>query len=55
MRLMAVVLGAIGIVVAAGNVWAFFIQWLSAAGYSRAADRRDHSGRSVPVALPRAG
>src|SRR5258707_4203755 len=28
MRVMAVILGAIGIVVAAGNVWAFFIQWL---------------------------
>ncbi|QPF87281.1 cytosine permease [Bradyrhizobium genosp. L] len=32
MRLMAVVLGALGIVVAAGNVWAFFIQWLSLLG-----------------------
>jgi cytosine permease len=32
MRLMAVILGAIGIVVAAGNVWAFFIQWLSLLG-----------------------
>lgn len=32
MRLMAVVLGAIGIVVAAGNVWAFFAQWLSLLG-----------------------
>ena len=32
MRLMAVVLGAIGILVAAGNVWAFFIQWLSLLG-----------------------
>jgi cytosine permease len=32
MRVMAVVLGAIGIVVAAGNVWAFFIQWLSLLG-----------------------
>jgi cytosine permease len=32
MRLMAIVLGAIGIVVAAGNVWAFFIQWLSLLG-----------------------
>ena len=32
MRLMAVVLGVIGIVVAAGNVWAFFIQWLSLLG-----------------------
>ncbi|MFZ5734239.1 MAG: purine-cytosine permease family protein [Pseudomonadota bacterium] len=32
MRLMAVVLGAIGIIVAAGNVWAFFIQWLSLLG-----------------------
>lgn len=32
MRLLAVVLGAIGIVVAAGNVWAFFIQWLTLLG-----------------------
>ena len=32
MRLMAVVLGCIGIVIAAGNVWAFFIQWLSLLG-----------------------
>ena len=32
MRVMAVVLGGIGIVVAAGNVWAFFIQWLSLLG-----------------------
>ena len=32
MRLLAVVLGAIGIMVAAGNVWAFFIQWLSLLG-----------------------
>lgn len=32
MRIMAVVLGIIGIVVAAGNVWAFFIQWLSLLG-----------------------
>jgi cytosine permease len=32
MRLMAIILGAIGIVVAAGNVWAFFIQWLSLLG-----------------------
>jgi cytosine permease len=32
MRLMAIVLGAIGIMVAAGNVWAFFIQWLSLLG-----------------------
>ncbi|GAB2208546.1 cytosine permease [Roseibium sp. ROS1] len=32
MRLMAVVLGVIGIVIAAGNVWAFFIQWLSLLG-----------------------
>lgn len=32
MRIAAVVLGAIGIVVAAGNVWAFFIQWLSLLG-----------------------
>lgn len=32
MRLMAIVLGAIGIIVAAGNVWAFFIEWLSLLG-----------------------
>lgn len=32
MRLMAVALGAIGIIVAAGNVWTFFIQWLSLLG-----------------------
>ncbi|MDX8457572.1 purine-cytosine permease family protein [Mesorhizobium humile] len=32
MRLFAVLLGAIGIVVAAGNVWAFFIEWLSLLG-----------------------
>ncbi len=32
MRIMAIVLGALGIVVAAGNVWAFFIQWLSLLG-----------------------
>lgn len=32
MRLMAVVLGAIGIVIAAANVWAFFIEWLSLLG-----------------------
>jgi cytosine permease len=32
MRVMAVALGAIGIVIAAGNVWAFFIQWLSLLG-----------------------
>jgi cytosine permease len=32
MRVMAIILGAIGIVVAAGNVWAFFIQWLSLLG-----------------------
>ena len=32
MRLMAVILGAIGIVVAAGNIWAFFIQWLTLLG-----------------------
>jgi cytosine permease len=32
MRAMAVVLGAIGIAVAAGNVWAYFIQWLSLLG-----------------------
>jgi cytosine permease len=32
MRIAAVILGAIGIAVAAGNVWAFFIQWLSLLG-----------------------
>jgi cytosine permease len=32
MRLLAVVLGVVGIVIAAGNVWAFFIQWLSLLG-----------------------
>lgn len=32
MRLAAVALGIIGIVVAAGNIWAFFIQWLSLLG-----------------------
>lgn len=32
MRLMAIILGVIGIVIAAGNVWAFFIQWLSLLG-----------------------
>ncbi|WP_230789583.1 purine-cytosine permease family protein [Aurantimonas coralicida] len=32
MRLMAVILGAIGILVAAGNIWAFFIEWLSLLG-----------------------
>jgi len=32
MRLLAVILGAIGIIVAAGNVWAFFIEWLSLLG-----------------------
>ncbi len=32
MRIMAIILGVIGIVVAAGNVWAFFIQWLSLLG-----------------------
>ncbi len=32
MRLAAVVLGLIGIAVAAGNIWAFFIQWLSLLG-----------------------
>ncbi|MGX1305668.1 cytosine permease [Amorphus suaedae] len=32
MRLLAVILGVIGIIVAAGNVWAFFIQWLSLLG-----------------------
>lgn len=32
MRLWAIILGAIGIAVAAGNVWAFFIAWLSLLG-----------------------
>jgi len=32
MRVMAIILGVIGIFVAAGNVWAFFIQWLSLLG-----------------------
>src|SRR5437667_1049491 len=32
MRVMAIILGVIGIIVAAGNVWAFFIQWLSLLG-----------------------
>jgi cytosine permease len=32
MRLMAVILGVIGIAIAAGNVWAFFIEWLSLLG-----------------------
>jgi len=32
MRVMAVALGVIGIVIAAGNVWAFFIAWLSLLG-----------------------
>lgn len=32
MRVAAVVLGIIGIVVAAGNIWAFFIQWLGLLG-----------------------
>lgn len=32
MRLFAIGLGAVGIAVAAGNVWAFFIQWLSLLG-----------------------
>lgn len=32
MRLMAVVLGVIGIAIAAGNIWAFFIAWLSLLG-----------------------
>ncbi|MEQ8347539.1 MAG: cytosine permease [Sneathiellaceae bacterium] len=32
MRVAAVILGAIGIVIAAGNVWAFFIEWLSLLG-----------------------
>ena len=32
MRIAAIILGAIGILVAAGNVWAFFIEWLSLLG-----------------------
>ncbi|MGO8918137.1 MAG: purine-cytosine permease family protein [Stellaceae bacterium] len=32
MRLLAIALGIIGIIVAAGNVWAFFIEWLSLLG-----------------------
>lgn len=32
MRLLVVVLGAVGIIVAAANIWAFFIQWLSLLG-----------------------
>ena len=32
MRVAAVVLGVLGILVAAGNIWAFFIQWLSLLG-----------------------
>ena len=32
MRIWTIVLGAIGIVIAAGNVWAFFIEWLSLLG-----------------------
>lgn len=32
MRILAMALGAVGIAVAAGNIWAFFIQWLSLLG-----------------------
>ena len=32
MRVLAIALGVIGILVAAGNVWAFFIQWLTLLG-----------------------
>ncbi len=32
MRTMAVIVGIVGIAIAAGNVWAFFIQWLSLLG-----------------------
>jgi cytosine permease len=32
MRILAVALGIVGIIVAAGNVWAFFIQWLTLLG-----------------------
>jgi len=32
MRLLALLLGGLGILIAAGNVWAYFIQWLSLLG-----------------------
>jgi cytosine permease len=32
MRILAIALGVVGIIVAAGNVWAFFIQWLTLLG-----------------------
>lgn len=32
MRVLAIVLGVVGIAIAAGNVWAYFIQWLSLLG-----------------------
>jgi cytosine permease len=32
MRLLAIGLGIVGIIVAAGNVWAFFVEWLSLLG-----------------------
>jgi len=32
MRVMAIALGIVGIIIAAGNVWAFFIQWLTLLG-----------------------
>ena len=32
MRLLVIGLGIVGIIVAAGNVWAFFIEWLSLLG-----------------------
>jgi len=32
MRILAIALGIVGIIVAAGNVWAFFIQWLTLLG-----------------------
>jgi len=63
MRLMAVVLGVIGIIVAAGNVWAYFIQWLSLLGILvppigaiilvdqyvlRGGDRKDADWRAKP-------
>jgi cytosine permease len=32
MRMLAIVLGAIGIIVAATNIWQYFIQWLTILG-----------------------
>ena len=50
MRILAVALGVIGIIVAAGNVWAFFIQWLTLLGILVPPIGADHPGRPVPVA-----